>query len=484
MREIKKFLPLIFIVLVLGSLRFINLGYSEYIPDETTVMQPLKSFGGFSWDFFLSQKKGPMQFVLVLLPYLFSKNLYNEFVFRIPFALANILALVFFYLFVKNESKNFWAAFFATLFLGVNGFIVAFGRIVQYQSLNMLFSFAALYFFTDPDLFKKDQKLKNSLIGTLFLVLSLLSHWDVLFVFPVAFYLFLKNFRNKKLILYNMVLALILAGAFLVPYFLRYSTSSPNHAYLVSRVGVVPEIPIKNKVLMYWEKFELYNPFFTIWGILFFAFFAAFTLAYSWIYFVWFLYTLIVFLMFFKNPGTHIYNLFIPISALMGFGSSFIISKFKKFFIGIPLILFTFFLGLLFCQSYTLFVDYRVGYPWETETIFGYKTKFYTSKSLPNNIIGFPIRRNWVEISRFINEYNLENNTELKYITNEVTSISNFYLDVDPGDAYVPYFAIGVKTPYSFVKDYKLSNIRGKHTLKVIDYKGATVARIYIVDTK
>lgn len=484
MREIKKFLPLIFIVLVLGSLRFINLGYSEYIPDETTVMQPLKSFGGFSWDFFLSQKKGPMQFVLVLLPYLFSKNLYNEFVFRIPFALANILSLVFFYLFVKNESKNFWAAFFATLFLGVNGFIVAFGRIVQYQSLNMLFSFIALYFFTDPNLFKKDQKLKNSLIGTSFFVLSLLSHWDVLFVFPLVLYLFFKNFKDRKIILYNFLLGVLLSGLFLVPYFLNYSISSPNHTYLLSRVGFSNELLIKDKIAMYWEKFELYNPFFTVWGILFFALFAAFTLSYSWIYFVWFLYTLLIFLLFFKNPGTHIYNLFIPISTLMGFGASFIISKFKKFFVVIPLFLFISFVGLLFYQSYILLVDYRVEYPWETETIFGRTTTIYNSKSLPNNIIGFPIRRNWIEISKFIHEYNLKNNTKLKYVTNESTSISNFYLDIDTGDASVPYFAIGVKTPYSFVTDYKLSNIQGKHTLKIIEYEGGNVARIYIVNEK
>ena len=70
-------------------LRFINLGYSDYIPDETTVLYYLKQHQNFySWEFFLEQRKGPVQFIAAYIPYFFTHDVFNQLAQRIPFALV------------------------------------------------------------------------------------------------------------------------------------------------------------------------------------------------------------------------------------------------------------------------------------------------------------------------------------------------------------------------------------------------------------
>ncbi|NQU84067.1 MAG: glycosyl transferase family 39, partial [Parcubacteria group bacterium] len=121
------------LVLSLGFLRFYNLSHSEYIPDETTVITPLKNAGElFSSKFLLNQRKGPLQFVVAYISFLFNKDIFNEGIFRIPFALASSLSALFFYLFVKNLSGRKLVGFVAMFLLFVNGLLVGLGRIVQY----------------------------------------------------------------------------------------------------------------------------------------------------------------------------------------------------------------------------------------------------------------------------------------------------------------------------------------------------------------
>jgi len=130
---------LIIIFSVFAFLRFYNLGFSEYIPDETTVVTPVKEHQSISREFLESQRKGPIQFLVAGTVSLFNVPIENEFIYRVPFALASIFGLLFAYLAVLEISNNKAVATVAVLLLGINGFLVAFGRIVQYQSFNLLF---------------------------------------------------------------------------------------------------------------------------------------------------------------------------------------------------------------------------------------------------------------------------------------------------------------------------------------------------------
>src|SRR3989344_837894 len=70
-------------------LRLINLGYSEYIPDETTVMTPVKN-SEINTGFLLAQRKGPVQFLVAQAVNIFNNNVFDEFSYRFPFFLASV----------------------------------------------------------------------------------------------------------------------------------------------------------------------------------------------------------------------------------------------------------------------------------------------------------------------------------------------------------------------------------------------------------
>jgi len=83
---------LVVVLLALAALRFTNLGYSDYIPDETTVMDHYKDNGPvLDLVYLAEQRKGPMQWLTVLTTNFFYRDVFNELVFRVPFALASVL---------------------------------------------------------------------------------------------------------------------------------------------------------------------------------------------------------------------------------------------------------------------------------------------------------------------------------------------------------------------------------------------------------
>ena len=114
MRYVRLFLLIILFVLSF-YLRFKNLGYSDYIPDETTVLTPLKD-NALSWHFFTSQRKGSMQWLVALVPFLITNDVFNTFIMRLPFALFNLASVYLFYKFVLEHTKNFYVSLLSAFF--------------------------------------------------------------------------------------------------------------------------------------------------------------------------------------------------------------------------------------------------------------------------------------------------------------------------------------------------------------------------------
>ncbi len=482
--------PLLFtcIFLAFALLRFVNLGYSEYIPDETTVMTPVKD-STINTDFLLMQRKGPAQFLVARFVRLLGFSVYDEFAYRVPFFVASVLGLFFFYRFLKNMEGQF-VALVATLFLGLNGLVVAFGRVVQYQSLNLLFSFAGLYFLS---LLKApEHRIRNSLLGSLFLCFSLLSHWDAVFVLVPAAVLVFKYVvfgGQRKKAKYSSLGALLLPViVVLLPFIINYANNalvdSSNMGYFRSRIGVT-ELSVERvmgKLTDYIEKIELYNPFIYLYAMGILAFAGIVGSKRPFPYFYWFLLTLGIFLFFVEKPGTHVYNLLYPLSVLAAFGAQYFYQLFKSILSKAVFVALTALFLFLAYQNYLLFVDVKVDYPWTQEMVLGHKTKEYSSKSLPNNIIGFPIYRGWEEAAQFLAFENAREGRVLPYITNEESSISGFYLDLKYGRG-PEYYAIGVKRPLTFVYDYTFPSIKNKKTIKRIETNGENTMRIYRITT-
>jgi hypothetical protein len=351
--------------------------------------------------------------------------------------------------------------------------MVAFGRIVQYQSLNLLFSSISLYLFAR---FSNEGDMRLCLWGVVFFIFSLLSHWDAVFILPYVIYVFAKR-QNLKLILYSTLLTVVLFMPFFVPFaFFNYFNGEKHEEYFEDRVG------LRSEFNLFEVRFKntLYNPFLFLPLSMVFLAVSLFWVRKYLIFWVWFVFAVSVFAFFARAPGTHTYNMVIPLVILAAAAfvetTELLPREFRLIPYGLALIAG----GFLYYQSFLIFVDLREEYPWDREQIFRYKTKNYDHGSLTNNIIGFPHGRNWSEVRCFINSQ--EDTKNYTFFTNDNSAVASFYLDI-PFERSNKMYLIGVKDPYSFVSDYQFSQIGNKKSVKSIKSKEEeTVVKIYKVD--
>ena len=194
----KIYLVIFLIILILGSwLRITNLGYSDYQGDEIKAFFNPKEDGDYI-KFLLDQRKGPNQFIVTGFLKGLTNNFDNYFLTRLPFALAGILSILFFYLITKRVASE-KAAIYSLIFFVTNGFLVAFSRIVQYQSFVILFGLLGIYFY---QLFREKTKFRFVYLSLVSFAFSILFHYDgVFFGIPVFIYFiqdFLKNSKEKN----------------------------------------------------------------------------------------------------------------------------------------------------------------------------------------------------------------------------------------------------------------------------------------------
>ena len=481
--RVEFFLLAILFVVTIG-LRFPHLGYSDYIGDEhKSFFQPEEGQSG--WEFFMEQRKGPMQFVVSYIPYLFTQDWNNELAERLPFTILGTLAVFVFYALIKKLIQNKTAAFLAALLLAVNGFIIGFARIAQYQNLNLLFSFSALFFYAD--FLRPGAKiLRNSLFGTFFLCLSVLSHWDAIFVLTptlVLFGIFLLNrqilVKNKLGVFFaNLALGCLILLPFLLPY-INYQSGHNNLEYFERRVSIEEKGSLPSDG--YEFLIRLYNPFYvleflTVAGVL-----ALLFIRRTWMYALWFGVNFGLFWFFVKKPGTHVYNFVIPAIVLAALGTAFLVEKLSGIWRKAALAVVAAFLAFFVYQSYVIFVDHAVEYPWKQEGLLGGRlvTPEYSVKDKPP-LFGFPLSRDWKEINEFINYQNKMRGEDFGYQSNEVKTITEWYVDV--GYEAQSFYGIGIKRPLSFVEDWKFPQYGGKEVVHEIKNNGETVVRIYRIE--
>jgi len=170
------------------------LGYSEFQGDEATVMLKATAAIQGRTDALFVHKKGPAEILIPTLFYALDGRT-SEGMARFPFALAILAGLLTVYQ-LGRATFNPFVGLVAGLLLAINGFFVAFGRIVQYQSIVFLMSalaFLCYYRFSqDAPLARRYQ-----LLGTLFLTVGLLAHYDAAFVAPALAYLSFRRWQAQ-----------------------------------------------------------------------------------------------------------------------------------------------------------------------------------------------------------------------------------------------------------------------------------------------
>jgi hypothetical protein len=485
MKSIKKYLPIIILITLAGVLRFSNLGYSEFQDDEKKALFNI-TFDINSYEFLINQRKGPVQFIVTGLTLRLINNQLNETALRLPFTIANILAVIIFYLILKELFKSETVSFFGSLLFLLNGFIVGFSRIAQYQNLNLLFSLSSLYFFIRLSITSNRVKL-FSLLGTLFFCLSLLSHWDaVFFIVPISYfyYKFLSNnsldrkVKIKTTVL-NIVLGCVILLPFLIPYIFNQLNHRENMEYFDRRVGVSTYSWDRHKFI-----FELYNPFLAIYFLPTLGFIGTLNRKRNLLFLLWFLINLLCIRYFMQKPGTHIYNYVIPLILLASSGLHLIFSnRWTARLLILPIMIS---ISFLYFQSYKIFVDHKQEYPWDKKQILSIgkmnlSTEEYSDKEILT--FGFPHFRNWREI----NNYVINDQDICTYISSEGKEITQIYMGSKYGimENRTCYFVIDVKKPFNTrAKDSVFAETIGKKPMYIYERDGEKLVKVYKIFTK
>jgi hypothetical protein len=175
-------------VVVALLLRTVNLDYSEFQGDEALAMiSAAEALEGHEDALFL-RSKGPGEVLLPMALWRLTGTI-TEDIARLPFALASLLSIVTIFL-IGRSMEDSRVGWLAAGFFAVNGFMVAFGRIVQYQALVIWLSALA---FLLAVRWQQKQQLRLLVLSGLFLGTGLLAHYDAILVLPAVIWLILSG---------------------------------------------------------------------------------------------------------------------------------------------------------------------------------------------------------------------------------------------------------------------------------------------------
>jgi 4-amino-4-deoxy-L-arabinose transferase-like glycosyltransferase len=208
--------------LITATLRFANLGYSEFQGDEGVIMvRAAQALEGDDDALFLHQK-GPVEILLPMSTWRLAGTI-DEFWARAPVAWAGLLGV----LAVAQLGRRMFGAqsgWLAGWLLAISGYHVAFGRIVQYQSVVLLATATALLALW---LWNQDQHAPWLPAAAALLALGGLSHYDAIMALPPALYILSRVTccvsRVASYVLRFTFYVLLILAVFYLPYAL-----SPN----------------------------------------------------------------------------------------------------------------------------------------------------------------------------------------------------------------------------------------------------------------
>jgi 4-amino-4-deoxy-L-arabinose transferase-like glycosyltransferase len=247
------------------GLRVAWLDYSEFQGDESLVMITAAEVIEGHSDALWLRGKGPGEVLLPVALWRLTGTI-HEGAARLPFAAAACLVPVVGFLLATHlfglHHSGYAAGVAAAVLLAVNGFMVAFGRIVQYQSLVVLMSGLALLC---AWLWQRDGGRVRWLAWCgLFLGAGLLAHYDTLLVMPAVAYLVgrgvlradrSRRSRSAVAVLLGGLVLVVVSGLFYAPYLLD-AQASRTGSYLGDRIG---DQLIKNNL----DSFQQLNVFYT-----------------------------------------------------------------------------------------------------------------------------------------------------------------------------------------------------------------------------
>ncbi len=424
------------ILLLALALRLTNLSYSEFQGDEGIIMvRAAAMITGDDAEIFLHQK-GPMEILLPLSMWQLAGQL-NEFWARLPFTWASLLAVLALFVLAQRWLGT-TAALLAGLLFALNGFGVAFGRIVQYQSLVMLWGTLAVLGAVRYGAVGR----RRDLVGTaVFLAGGLLAHYDAIFVVPTIVWLIVRRvWQQRQLAGRDWMVAgsvgLLILGIFYVP-FVRDPNFARTAQYLVQgRLGASAESGLLNwSGTQVWQMISFYNSLYYVLGLALLAVIGLvvlvtdqsqrFPLHLNITLLLFFLTPLLFYLFLVADPRTHVYTFFpgwVLLAAVGAWAMGKRLAGRRRVWLAWGLLLL--FVGVTAVYPWLLFVDHT---PERQRTWAENRPHFYpTTWEQPPlyGIFGFPHQAGWRMAADLV--------TELPYASNEEQEITSWYMGQAP----------------------------------------------------
>jgi Dolichyl-phosphate-mannose-protein mannosyltransferase len=180
------------VLMLAGAFRLISLGYSEFQGDEVKAMMPAAHvLEGDPDALMLGRKKGPAEILLPMLSWQLTETT-GEAGARLPFALAGLGTLATLFLLGRKLGGD-RAGIAAAGVAALNGLLIAFSRIVQYQAIVMWMS--ALAVLCAWEWYERGQT-RWAILAGVFTGIGLLAHYDALAVVPVLAYIAFLSFSR------------------------------------------------------------------------------------------------------------------------------------------------------------------------------------------------------------------------------------------------------------------------------------------------
>jgi hypothetical protein len=351
----------------------------------------------------------------------------SEFALRLPFAIANLLALACFFLLVYRLF-TLPIAIYASFLFATNGIFIAFARIVQYQSFVILGGLIGILGLTMSLTYEKWRVL-GLYVGFTSAALSLLAHFDAAFFLPpmavLTVHWWLKFheqpdfYRLRRHLIAAAGIFAFLVAAFYLEYVLRLSAFQLRY-WEDRRAGDSTNI---------FRLFQFYNPGPVLWICLGWLVLGLTRIrtSLSWqVLLAWIVPPMFFMVLLFKDSRTHAYTYLLPLLIVTGIGIDVMIGWLQLLFRGrTAQIAQAAVLGIFLMFSlisYEIFIDRSPEYPWYPKRVLGMQF----DGGFVSGTFGFPYAREWREIGRWFQE--LPNDTEVTLVTNEKRQFVEFYL--------------------------------------------------------
>lgn len=229
------------VIVLAGVLRFTHLGYSEFQGDESRVMLRAGEVLAGMENALLVHQKGPGEILLGATFYGLD-GWVTEAAARVPFAIANLWAVAAFFLLAWRVAGPQGGLAAGVLF-ALDGYLIAFGRIVQYQSIVILAALLALILLEGAAR-SRERLFGRFLIVGLLLGAGLLAHYDIVTVAIPALWLLWRASGGpagwRRILAATAsaaAVALIVAAFFYIPY-VRYPGFASTFRYVTQdRLG-------------------------------------------------------------------------------------------------------------------------------------------------------------------------------------------------------------------------------------------------------